>query len=197
MIDLKTLAEGTFTQSEKDDITYIYQETFRKINQDEVRNALHLDNTGIAIAASNSNWACIGQYAKDKKLGEVKITHNNKRRWFVNGLVFTLKKVDEKLMPAKVYCDNGQTKLALDYVVDISPDFPLVIGYVPSTERNIIESIHIIKYKGDGSLDWNIPLFTNDIYINNTEETTTTTQDTGKLIKVKNDNKKVVQMFRD
>lgn len=196
MKNIKTSVKEIFTESVSADIANIICETYRKINKKEVRDELFLDNSGIAITASNSNWACIQQYAKEKKLGEIKKTSNNKRRWFVKDLVFTINKVDEKLRPSKPYTDDScQIKLSLgDVFLDVTTDMPLVIGYVPSTNRDLITSIHIIKYKNDGSLEWKIPIY-NHQYVSVEIPVEQPKRDVRARIKIKTPDKKVVDSF--
>lgn len=195
MLDSMEVAKEVFTNSVKNDIASIMKENYRKVNRKESREDMHLDNAAIAKNASCANWWDLEQYVKDKKLGEVKKTHNNKKRWFVTGLAFTINKVDEKLRPCKLYTDDScQVTLAFENIIqDVTIDNPLVIGYIPSQDRTFIKAIHVIKYKKDGSVDSSFPL-DNNVKIHEVAPETTTI-DTKSLIKIKTSDKKVVDLF--
>ena len=154
------LAEEVFSEATIDDIVYFMIDNYRKVNKPENREELSLSNRSIASNYSDANWASLKDYIKEKQLGEYSEI-SGKRRWLINNLWITIKKVDANLKPSKLYTDDsGQMKLNLDIPAgELSLDFPLVIGYVSDNDRTYIKEIHVIKYKTDGSVDWNIKLY--------------------------------------
>ncbi len=188
------LAEEIFSGSTADDIVYFMIDNYRKVNKPENREELSLSNRSIASNYSDANWASLKIYIADKQLGEYHEI-SGKRRWFVNNLWITIKKVDTNLKPSKLYIDDsGQIKLDLDMPAgELSLDFPLVIGYIPNNDRSFIKEIHVIKYKTDGNVDWNIKLY--DVNVITETIPQNIHKDIKKLIKVKTPNNNVVDLF--
>ena len=188
------LAEEVFLGITVDDIVYFMIDNYRKVNKPENREELSLSNRSIASNYSDVNWASLQNYIKDKQLGEY-IEINGKKRWLVNNLWITIKKVDANLKPSRLYTnDSDQMKLNLDIpACELSIDFPLVIGYVSDNDRTFIKEIHVIKYKTDGSLDWNIELYNADIITESVPQDNH--KDITKLINIKIQKDNVINLF--
>ena len=134
------------------------------------------------------------KYIEDKQLGEY-CEISGKRRWLIKNLWITIKKVDTNLKPSKLYTD-GSEQLKFDLgmpAAELSLDFPLVIGYIPDNDRSFIKEIHVIKYKTDGNVDWNIKLY--DVNIITGLVPQNIHKDVTKLIKVKVPKDNVVDLF--
>ena len=189
------LAEEIFSGTTVDDIVYFMIDNYRKVNKPENREDLSLGNRSIASNYSDVNWASLKNYISDKQLGEYHEI-SGKRRWLINNLWITIKKVDVNLKPSKLYTDDSaQMKLNLDIpACELSLDFPLVIGYVSDNDRTFIKEIHVIKYKTDGSVDWNIKLYdTTAVIVDSAPQSIH--KDVTKLIKIKMPNGNVVDLF--
>lgn len=188
------LAEEVFSGITVDDIVYFMIDNYRKVNKPENRDELSLSNRSIASNYSDVNWASLQNYIKDKQLGEY-IEINGKKRWLVNNLWITIKKVDANLKPSRLYTnDSDQMKLNLDIpACELSIDFPLVIGYVSDNDRTFIKEIHVIKYKTDGSVDWNIELYNADIITESVPQDNH--KDITKLINIKIQKDNVINLF--
>lgn len=188
------LAEEVFSGITVDDIVYFMIDNYRKVNKPENREELSLSNRSIASNYSDANWASLKNYITDKQLGEYHEI-SGKRRWLVNNLWITIKKVDANLKPSKLYIDDsGQMKLDFDMPAgELSLDFPLVIGYIPNNDRSFIKEIHVIKYKTDGNVDWNIKLYDANIITDSVPQNIY--KDVSKLIKIKTPNCNVVDLF--
>ena len=188
------LAEEVFLGITVDDIVYFMIDNYRKVNKPENREELSLSNRSIASNYSDVNWASLQNYIKDKQLGEY-IEINGKKRWLVNNLWITIKKVDANLKPSRLYTDDSdQMKLNLDIpACELSIDFPLVIGYVSDNDRTFIKEIHVIKYKTDGSVDWNIELYNADIITESVPQDNH--KDITKLINIKIQKDNVINLF--
>lgn len=188
------LAEEVFSGITVDDIVYFMIYNYRKVNKPENREELSLSNRSIASNYSDVNWASLQNYIKDKQLGEY-IEINGKKRWLVNNLWITIKKVDANLKPSRLYTDDSdQIKLNLDIpACELSIDFPLVIGYVSDNDRTFIKEIHVIKYKTDGSVDWNIELYNADIITESVPQDNH--KDITKLINIKIPKDNVINLF--
>lgn len=189
------LAKEVFSGATIDDIVYFMIDNYRKVNKPENREELSLSNRSIASNYSDANWASLKDYIADKQLGEY-CEISGKRRWLINNLWITIKKVDVNLKPSKLYTDDSdQMKLNLDIpACELSLDFPLVIGYVSDDSRTFIKEIHVIKYKTDGCVDWNIKLY--DVTAVTTDLSTQSIhKDVTKLIKIKMPNSNVVDLF--
>ena len=188
------LAEEVFSGITVDDIVYFMIDNYRKVNKPENRDELSLSNRSIASNYSDVNWASLQNYIKDKQLGEY-IEINGKKRWLVNNLWITIKKVDANLKPSRLYTnDSDQMKLNLDIpACELSIDFPLVIGYVSDNDRTFIKEIHVIKYKTDGSVDWNIELYNADIITESVPQDNH--KDITKLINIKIQKDNVIILF--
>ena len=189
------IAKEIFSGLIAEEIVYFMIDNYNKVNKPENREDLSLGNRSIASNYSDVNWASLKNCIKNLQLGEY-CEISGKRRWLINNLWITIKKVDEHLKPSKLYTDDSnQMKLPLDISAsDLSLDFPLVIGYIPDNSRTFIKKIHVIKYKTDGSVDWNIKLY----------DATTDVADFAsqkihkaitKLIKIKTPNNNVVDLF--
>lgn len=188
------LAEEVFSGITVDDIVYFMIDNYRKVNKPENREELSLSNRSIASNYSDVNWASLKNYITDKQLGEYREI-SGKRRWLVNNLWITIKKVDANLKPSQLYIDDsGQMKLDLGMPAgELSVDFPLVIGYIPDNDRSFIKEIHVIKYKTDGNVDWNIKLYDANIITDSVPQNIH--KDVSKLIKIKTPNGNVVDLF--
>lgn len=188
------LAEEVFSGITVDDIVYFMIDNYRKVNKPENREELSLSNRSIASNYSDVNWASLKNYITDKQLGEY-CEISGKRRWLVNNLWITIKKVDANLKPSKLYIDDsGQMKLDLGMPAgELSLDFPLVIGYIPDNDRSFIKEIHVIKYKTDGNVDWNIKLYDANTITDSVPQNIH--KDVSKLIKIKTPNGNVVDLF--
>lgn len=188
------LAEEVFSGITVDDIVYFMIDNYRKVNKPENREELSLSNRSIASNYSDANWASLKRYIEDKPLGEY-CEISGKKRWLVNNLWITIKKVDANLKPSKLYIDDsGQMKFDLGMpAAELSLDFPLVIGYIPDNDRSFIKEIHVIKYKTDGNVDWNIKLY--DVNIITDLVPQNIHKDVTKLIKVKVPKDNVVDLF--
>lgn len=188
------IAREFFSGLTVDDIVYFMLDNYRKVNKPDNRDELSLSNRSIASNYSDANWASLKGYIEDKQLGEY-FEKSGKKRWFINNLWITIKKVDTNLKPSKLYTDDSnQIKLELDIPAnELSLDFPLVIGYVSNKERTFIKEIHVIKYKTDGSVDWNIKLY--DIDMISESINPNIHKDVTKLIKIKVPNSNVVNLF--
>lgn len=188
------LAEEVFSGITVDDIVYFMIDNYRKVNKPETRTELSLSNRSIASNYSDANWASLKNYIADKQLGEYREI-SGKRRWLVNNLWITIKKVDTNLKPSKLYIDDsGQMKLDLGMPAgELSLDFPLVIGYIPDNDRSFIKEIHVIKYKTDGNVDWNIKLYDANTITDSVPQNIH--KDVSKLIKIKTPNGNVVDLF--
>lgn len=188
------LVEEVFSEITVEDIVYFMIDNYRKVNKPETRTELSLSNRSIASNYSDANWASLKNYIADKQLGEYREI-SGKRRWLVNNLWITIKKVDINLKPSKLYIDDsGQMKLDLGMPAgELSLDFPLVIGYIPDNDRSFIKEIHVIKYKTDGNVDWNIKLYDANTITDSVPQNIH--KDVSKLIKIKTPNGNVVDLF--
>lgn len=188
------LVEDLFRGRVGEDIANFMLENYAKVNKQETRIELSLSNRSIASNYSDANWASIKNYILEANLGKC-VEKSGKRRWLINNLCFNINKVNENLRPSNLYLeDTEQLKLDLEIpAADVSINHPLVIGYISDANRTFIKEIHVIKYKSDGSVDWNLEIYN----VNNAvvAETPVVYRDVKTLLKTKSPSGNIINMF--
>lgn len=163
-----------------------------------------ISNQTLANEMQDHFWNFLTGFSKDKQLGCLPKPKKNRRRWIINGLIFGFNKVDENLRLSKSpdYYNGDQLTLDLASMFDpvpvipfeISDEFPLRIVYLPSSNRKFIKEIHIIHYKKDGSINWNIELYKHKA-VESIKPVKELTHELNN-IKIKSPDKKVINMFK-
>ena len=188
------LVEDLFRGRVGEGIANFMLENYAKVNKQETRIELSLSNRSIASNYSDANWASIKNYILETNLG-MYMEKSGKRRWLINNLCFNINKVDEKLLPSNLYLeDTEQLKLDLEIpAADVSINHPLIIGYISDANRTFIKEIHVIKYKSDGSVDWNLEIYNVNNAVN--VETPVVYRDVKTLLKTKSPSGNIINMF--
>lgn len=121
----------------------------------------YTSNQAIAINLLDNLRNRIENYFYDQPKGTITFKKRRFRLW-IAGIPIGFNKLTKSLKTNKILREESkQLKLALgdfDTYAEVSEEKPIIIGYVLSDDRKIIESINIVCYASNNKVAWSVEL---------------------------------------